>query len=62
MTGRQPFQGKPPDVLASVLIREPELQRLPTDLNPRIAELLRRCLEKNPKRRWQAIGDLRAED
>ena len=62
LTGRQPFQGETaPDVLASVLIREPELQRLPTDLNPRIAELLRRCLEKNPKRRWQAIGDLRAE-
>ena len=62
LTGRQPFQGETaPDVLASVLVREPELQRLPTDLNPRIAELLRRCLEKNPKRRWQAIGDLRAE-
>ena len=25
------------------------------------AELLRRCLEKNPKKRWQAVGDLRAE-
>ena len=23
--------------------------------------MLRRCLEKNPKRRWQAVGDLRAE-
>ena len=62
LTGRQPFQGETaPDVLASVLIREPELQRLPADLNPRIPDLLRRCLEKSPKRRWQAIGDLRAE-
>jgi serine/threonine-protein kinase len=62
LTGRQPFQGETaPDILASVLVREPELQRLPSDLNPRIAELLRRCLEKNPKRRWQAMGDLRAE-
>jgi hypothetical protein len=26
-----------------------------------IPDLLRRCLEKSPKRRWQAIGDLRAE-
>jgi serine/threonine protein kinase len=62
LTGRQPFQGETaPDVLASVLVREPELQRLPADLNPRIQDLLRRCLEKSPKRRWQAIGDLRAE-
>ena len=37
------------------------LAALPADLNPRLAELVRRCLEKNPKRRWQAIGDVRAE-
>ena len=62
LTGRQPFQGETaPDILASVLVREPELHRIPADLNPRIHELLRRCLEKSPKRRWQAIGDLRAE-
>jgi hypothetical protein len=62
LTGRQPFQGETaPDILASVLVREPDLQRLPFDLNPRIAELLRRCLEKSPKRRWQAMSDLRAE-
>ena len=62
LTGRQPFQGETaPDILASILVREPELHRLPTDINPRTGELIRRCLEKNPKRRWQAIGDLRAE-
>ena len=33
----------------------------PQDLNPRLTELLRRCLEKHPKRRWQAIGDVRVE-
>jgi serine/threonine-protein kinase len=62
LTGRQPFQGDTaPDVLASVLVREPDLQSLPPRLNPRLHELLRRCLEKAPKRRWQAIGDVRAE-
>ena len=62
LTGRPPFQGETaPDILASVLVREPEMHRLPADLNPRIVEMLRRCLEKNPKRRWQAVGDLRAE-
>ncbi len=62
LTGRQPFQGETaPDILASILVRDPELQKLPGDLNPRIPELIRRCLEKSPKRRWQAIGDVRAE-
>jgi serine/threonine-protein kinase len=62
LTGRQPFQGETaPDVLASVLVRDPELSKLPADLNPRLSEILRRCLEKSPKRRWQAMGDLRSE-
>ena len=62
LTGRQPFQGDTaPDVLASVLVREPELAAAAGRSNPRIPDLLRRCLEKSPKRRWQAIGDLRAE-
>ena len=62
LTGRQPFKGDTaPDVLASVLVREPDLDLLPPNLNPRISELLRRCLEKNPKKRWQAVGDLRVE-
>ncbi len=62
LTGRQPFQGETaPDVLASVLVRDPELAKLPPDLNPRLSEILRRCLEKSPKRRWQAMGDLRSE-
>ncbi len=62
LSGRQPFQGDTaPDMLASVLAREADLTALPPNLNPRLVELLRRCLEKHPRRRWQAIGDLRAE-
>ena len=62
LTGRQAFQGETAqDILASVLVREPDLALLQPNFNPRIAELLRRCFEKNPKRRWQAVGDLRAE-
>ena len=62
LTGRQAFQGDTaPDILASVLVREPDLTALPPNLNPRLPDLLRRCLEKNPKKRWQAVGDLRAE-
>ncbi len=62
LIGRQPFQGETaPEVLASVLIREADVTALPSGLNPRLSDLLRRCLDKNPKRRWQAIGDLRVE-
>ena len=62
LAGRQPFQGETvSDVLASVLIRDPDLAVLPSDLNPRLPDLVKRCLDKAPKRRWQAIGDVRAE-
>jgi serine/threonine protein kinase/Tol biopolymer transport system component len=62
LTGRQPFHGDTaPDVLASVLVRDADLSALPPNLNPRLPELLKRCLDKTPKKRWQAVGDLRAE-
>ena len=62
LTGRQPFQGDTAaDVLASVLVREPEVSGLPADTNPRLIELVTRCMQKSPKRRWQHIGDVRAE-
>jgi len=62
LTGRQAFQGETvAEILASVLVREPDLTLVPANLSPRIHELLQRCLQKNPKRRWQAVGDLRAE-
>ena len=62
LTGRHPFPGETvSDVLASVLAREPDLAALPPDLSPRLADLVRRCLDKHPRRRWQAIGDVRHE-
>ena len=62
LTGRQPFQGDTvPDILASVLAREPDLAAIPGNLNPRLTDLLKRCLDKQPRRRWQAVGDLYAE-
>jgi serine/threonine-protein kinase len=62
LTGRTAFQGDSvADVLASVLAREPDLTQLSPNLNPRLRELLERCFQKNPKRRWQAAGDLRIE-
>jgi len=62
LTGRQAFRGPMvSDILASVLARDPDLTALPERLHPRIRELIQRCLEKDPKRRWQAIGDVRVE-
>jgi serine/threonine-protein kinase len=62
LSGRKAFQGETPgDVLASVIAREPDGSLLPPNLIPRLQEMLQRCLQKNPKRRWQAVGDLRAE-
>src|SRR5262249_29792063 len=62
LTARQAFQGETvSEILASVLIREPDFSLLPHNLNPRLHEILRRCLDKNPKRRWHAAADLRIE-
>ena len=62
LAGRQAFAGEAvADVLASVLARDPPWDALPTTLDPRLAEAVRRCLAKQPRQRWQAIGDLRFE-
>jgi eukaryotic-like serine/threonine-protein kinase len=62
LAGRQAFQGETAsEILASVLVRDPDFKRLPPNLNPRLSDLVRRCLEKNPKRRWHCAGDLRIE-
>jgi eukaryotic-like serine/threonine-protein kinase len=62
LTGRVAFPGDSvPEILASILAREPDLTAVQSNLNPRIVEVLRRCLDKAPRRRWQAAGDLRAE-
>ena len=62
LTGRQAFPGDSvTDILASVLAREPEWQAMPSSIDPRLARLLRRCLAKSIRQRWQAIGDVRAE-
>src|SRR5262249_41079153 len=62
LTGRQAFDGDTTsEILASVLKIEVDFNPLPARLNPRLRELLRRCLEKNPKKRWHAAADVRIE-
>ena len=51
----------PSEILARVIEREPDWNALPSAVPPRIHELLRRCLEKDPKKRRRDIGDVRVE-
>src|SRR5262249_5149770 len=62
LTGRRTFPGNEvSDVLASVLLREPDLSALPSGTPHGIRRLLRRCLEKDPAERLRDIGDARIE-
>lgn len=60
LTGRRVFEGDDvSDVLASVLKSEPDWTALPDSTPAPIRRLLRRCLEKDPRKRLSAIGDAR---
>jgi Tol biopolymer transport system component len=54
LTGRRAFDGEDvTETLASIVKDEPDLSTAP----PRARRLLRKCLEKDPKRRLRDIGD-----
>ena len=58
LTGRRAFEEDTvPDTLVAVLEREPEWDWLPVGVGSSIRRLLRRCLEKDPRRRLRHIGD-----
>ena len=57
LTGRQLFSGETvSDTLAAVLTREPEWKKLPA----KTRHLLRRCLERDPRKRLRDIGEAMA--
>ena len=60
LSGKRAFEGEDVSlVLAHVLSQEPNWEKLPADLSPRLGDLLERCLRKDPTLRVQAIGDVR---
>jgi serine/threonine-protein kinase len=62
LTGRLPFEGETAtDTLAHIIEREPDWELLPKNTPANIRTLLRRCLEKDPQRRLQHIGDAAIE-
>jgi len=62
LTGRAVFAGETvTDLLAAVVTREPDFAALPTATPPRVRQLLRRCLQKDPRQRLRDMGDARFE-
>jgi Tol biopolymer transport system component len=62
LTGRRAFDGETTtEVLARVLERDPDINRLPPTVSANVVRLLRRCLERDPRRRLRDIGDVRFE-
>ena len=62
LTGRPVFTGETPShVLAAVLNRDPDWSALPPEASPAIRALLRRCLEKDSRRRLDSAADARLE-
>ena len=55
VSGKSPFQGEDvTEMLASVVKTEPDLQEVP----PELKRLIKKCLEKDPKKRLRDIGDV----
>src|SRR6266508_1589638 len=62
LTGRQPFaEDTVSDTLAAVLKTDPDWSAMPAVTPVPIRRLLRRCLQKDPRRRLRDIGDARIE-
>jgi serine/threonine-protein kinase len=60
LSGRRLFDGEMvSDTLAAVLRQDVDWTRLPADTPDRVVQLLRRCLERDPKRRMRDIGEAR---
>jgi Tol biopolymer transport system component len=62
LTGQRAFDGESiSDVLASVLKTEPNWQAMRAETPGSLRRLVGRCLEKDPRRRLQAIGEARVQ-
>ena len=60
LTGKRTFNGEGvSEVIASVIMAPVEMTSLPGAVPARVRRLLRRCLEKDPRRRLRDIGEAR---
>ena len=62
LTGRLAFDGNTrSDIVARILDKEPDWAALPADTPGAVRRLIRRCLEKDHRRRIRDIGDVKLE-
>src|SRR5262249_50004063 len=62
LAGRAPFAGDTPtDTLAAIVEREPPWKALPQELPQIVSDVLRRCLAKDPRRRFHDLADARLQ-
>jgi len=62
LSGRGTFHAKTvSDCIARVLERDPDWEALPAETPAGVRRLLRRCLEKDPRRRLHDVADVRIE-
>ncbi|MDQ2870191.1 MAG: protein kinase [Acidobacteriota bacterium] len=62
LTGRRAFPGESvSDTLSAIVADEPNWAALPPSTPTRVRELLRRCLQKDPRKRLHDIADARLE-
>ena len=60
LTGARAFDGDGvSETIARVIEREPDWTRLPATMSPTLQTFIKQCLQKDPKQRVQAIGDVR---
>ncbi len=60
LTGRKLFEaGDVSEMLASVLVKDPDISSMGTHVPAHIRSVVRRCLVKDPKERVRDIGDVR---
>jgi Tol biopolymer transport system component len=62
LTGRHLFDGETPtETIAQVIMQPPRLELLPAGTPKSVRRILGRCLEKEPRNRFQSAGDIRIE-
>ena len=60
LTGRKLFEaGDVSEMLASVLVKDPDISSIGQHVPPQVHSVIRRCLVKDPKNRLRDIGDVR---
>jgi serine/threonine-protein kinase len=59
LAGRRPFRGKTSsDLIAEILKTEPDWSSIDLATPPSVVQLLRRCLQKEPRKRMRDLGDV----